>query len=158
VAFELLKVQFASGGVETQGLLFPETMELSFRENAALKEHIDNIIRLGFALEPFGGTTWLVKGAPGMLSGGNHQRTLRDILEELITLGRSHSFADAVEEILARIACHSVVRGQHPLTTVEIFALFARMDATDFASNCPHGRPVLQRITLGEIEKMFKRG
>jgi DNA mismatch repair protein MutL len=158
VAFELLKVQFAAGGVETQGLLFPETMELSFRECAALQEHIDNIIRMGFALEPFGGTTWLLKGAPGMLSGGDHQRTLRDILEELMTLGRSRSFADAVEEILARIACHSVVRGQHQLTNAEIRALFARMDTAAFASNCPHGRPVLQRITLGEIEKMFKRG
>jgi DNA mismatch repair protein MutL len=157
VAFELLKAQFAAGEVETQGLLFPETMELSFRESAALNEHLDNIIRLGFALEPFGGTTWLVKGAPGMLSGGDHQRTLRDILEELMTLGRSRSFGDAVEEILARIACHSVVRGQHPLTTAEIRALFARMDTADFASNCPHGRPVMQRITLGEIEKMFKR-
>jgi DNA mismatch repair protein MutL len=157
VAFELLKAQFAAGEVETQGLLFPETMELSFRESAALKEHINNIIRLGFALDPFGGTTWLVKGAPVVLSGGDHQRTLRDILEELMTLGRSRSFADAVEEILARIACHSVVRGHHPLTTAEIRALFARMDTADFASNCPHGRPVMQRITLGEIEKMFKR-
>ncbi len=158
VAFELLKMQFYSGGVETQGLLFPETMELSFRESAALKEHLDNFTRLGFALEPFGGATWLLKGAPGMLAGGDFLRTFRDILEELITLGRSRSFADAVEEILARIACHSVVRGAHPLNTVEIRALFASMDAVDFASNCPHGRPVLQRITLGEIEKMFRRG
>jgi DNA mismatch repair protein MutL len=157
VAFELLKAQFAAGGVETQGLLFPETAELSFRESAALKEHIDNFIWLGFALEPFGGTTWLLKGVPGVLSCVDHQRTLRDILEELMTLGRSRSFADAVEDILARIACHSVVRGAHPLTTPEIQALFARMDAADFASNCPHGRPVMQRITLGEIEKMFKR-
>jgi DNA mismatch repair protein MutL len=158
VAFELLKAQFAAGEVETQRLLFPETMDFSYRENAILREHIHNIIRLGFDLEPFGGTTWLVKGAPGILSGGDHQRTLRDILEDLMTLGRSRSFADAVEEVLARIACHSVVRGQHPLTTAEIRALFARMDTADFASNCPHGRPVLQRITLGEIEKMFKRG
>jgi len=158
VAFELLKTQFYSGGVETQGLLFPETMEISFRESAALKEHLDNFTRLGFALEPFGGSTWLLKGAPGMLAGGDFLRTFRDILEELITLGRSRSFADAVEEILARIACHSVVRGAHPLNTAEIRALFASMDAVDFASNCPHGRPVLQRITLGEIEKMFKRG
>jgi DNA mismatch repair protein MutL len=158
VAFELLKTQFAAGCVETQGLLFPETMELSYRESTALKENIDNIIRLGFALEPFGGTTWLLNGAPGVLSGGDHQRTLRDILEELMTLGRSRSFGDAVEEFLARIACHSVVRGHHPLTTAEIRALFARMDTAAFASNCPHGRPVLQRISLGEIEKMFKRG
>jgi DNA mismatch repair protein MutL len=158
VAFEQLKAQFASGGVEAQGLLFPETIEFSFRESSTLNEHLGNLTRLGFELEPFGGATWLLKGVPGLLKSSNHQRTLRDILEELLALGRSRSFDDAVEEILARIACHSVVRGPRPLATVEIRALLARMDSVDFASNCPHGRPVLQRITLGEIEKMFKRG
>jgi DNA mismatch repair protein MutL len=158
VAFEQLKAQFAGGCVESQGLLFPETLELSFREGAAMEEHLAHFIRLGFAPEPFGGATWLLKGAPRLLAGGDYVRTFRDILEELLTLGRSRSFADALEDILARIACHSAVRGAHPLTTAEIRALFARMDAAGFASNCPHGRPVLCRITLGEIEKMFKRG
>ena len=158
VAFEQLKAQFAGGGVESQGLLFPETLELSFREGAAMEEHLAHFIRLGFAPEPFGGATWLLKGAPRLLAGGDYVRTFRDILEELLALGRSRSFADALEDILARIACHSAVRGAHPLTTAEIRALFARMDAAGFASNCPHGRPVLCRITLGEIEKMFKRG
>jgi DNA mismatch repair protein MutL len=158
VAFEQLKAQFAGNGVESQGLLFPETLELSFREGAAMEEHLAHFIRLGFAPEPFGGATWLLKGAPQLLAGVDYVRTFRDILEELLTLGRSRSFADALEDILARIACHSAVRGAHPLTTAEIRALFARMDAAGFASNCPHGRPVLCRFTLGEIEKMFKRG
>jgi DNA mismatch repair protein MutL len=157
VAFELLKTQFATGKVETQGLLFPETVELSFQENALLAEHLPHFNRLGFVAEPFGGATWLLKEAPQVLVGGDYLRTFRDILEELSSLGRSHSFTDAVEGILARMACHSVVRGSHPLTLPEIHALFARMDTVDFASNCPHGRPVLRRITLGEIEKMFKR-
>jgi DNA mismatch repair protein MutL len=157
VAFESLKAQFAAGGVESQGLLFPETVELSFRESATMSGNLEQVIRLGFASEPFGGATWLVKGIPRILAGGDYLRTLRDILEEFVSLGRSRTFTDAIEDILARISCHSAVRGTHPLTLPEIGALLARMDATDFASNCPHGRPVLRRITLGEIEKMFKR-
>ena len=157
VAFENLKAQFAAGGVERQGLLFPETMELSFRESALLNENLPHFSRLGFVPEPFGGATWLLKEAPLVLAGKDYLRTFRDVLEELSTLGRSRSFDVAVEGILARVACHSAVRGVHPLSSPEIRALFARMDAVDFASNCPHGRPVLTRITLGEIEKMFKR-
>lgn len=157
VAFEHLKAQFAAGSVETQGLLFPDTVELSFRESALLNEHLPHFHRLGFAPEPFGGATWVLKEAPTLLAGLDYLRTFRDILEELSSLGRSHSFTDAVEGILARMACHSALRGANPLTLTEIRALFARMDAVDFASNCPHGRPVLHRITLGEIEKMFKR-
>lgn len=157
VAFERLKTEFGAGRVESQGLLFPETVELSFRETATLGEHSIEIGRLGYELEAFGGATWLVKSVPRLLSGGEYLRTLRDILEELAGLGRSGSFADALQKILARIACHSVVRGSHALANREICALLAQMDATEFSSNCPHGRPVFRRIGLAEVEKMFKR-
>jgi DNA mismatch repair protein MutL len=157
VAFEGLKAQFAAGGVEAQGLLFPETVELTFRESAALLENLPHFHALGFATEAFGGTTWLLQAAPRVLAGRDYLRTFRDILEELAGLGRSRTFTDTLEDILARIACHSVVRGSHPLAFPEIRALLARMDAAGFASNCPHGRPVSRRITLAEIEKMFKR-
>jgi DNA mismatch repair protein MutL len=157
IAFELLKTQFAATGVESQGLLFPETLELSFREVATLTEYREELERLGFGLEPFGGQTWLLNGVPRLLAESEYLRTLRDIMEELAGLGRSRAFADAEEDILARIACHSVVRGRHSLTTPEIMALLKRMDAGEFSSNCPHGRPVFRRIGLGEIEKMFKR-
>ena len=158
VAFERLKGEFTGREVDSQGLLFPETMELSFRESAALLENVDELARLGFGLEEFGGNTWLLKGVPQILAGTEYLRTIRDILEELGSLGRSRTFSDVQEDILARVACHSVVRGRRTLTRQEIEALFSQMDRTDFSSNCPHGRPVLQRITLAEMEKMFKRG
>jgi DNA mismatch repair protein MutL len=158
VAFERLKAEFAGREVGSQGLLFPETMELSFRESAALLENIGELAGLGFALEEFGGKTWLLKGVPQILAGTEHLRIIRDILEELGSLSRSRTFSDVQEDILARIACHSVVRGRRTLTQQEIVALFSQMDRTDFSSNCPHGRPVMQRITLAEMEKMFKRG
>ena len=142
VAFERLKGEFAATGVESQGLLFPETIELSFREAATLAEHAPELARLGFELESFGGSTWLLKGVPRLLAGGDYLRPLRDIMEELAGLGKT---------------CHSVVRGSHSLTLPEINALFLQMDATEFSSNCPHGRPVFRKIGLSEIEKMFKR-
>jgi DNA mismatch repair protein MutL len=157
VAFEKLKREFAQREVESQGLLFPETVELSFRESAVLLEHQDEVARLGFLLEEFGGKTWLLKGVPQMLAATEYLRILRDILEELGSLSRSRTFTDIQEDILARLACHSVVRGRRPLTMQEISALFKQMDETDFSSNCPHGRPVMQTITLTEVEKMFKR-
>lgn len=157
VAFERLKAQFASGAVESQGLLFPEPLELSFSETAVLKENAAAIARLGFELEPFGGATWLLKALPRLIAATGYLRTLRDILEELGSLGNTRTFEDIRDDILTKIACHSVVRGAHPLTRQEISALLALMDVTDFASNCPHGRPVFRKITLGEIERMFKR-
>lgn len=157
VAFEQLKMQYARGGVESQGLLFPETTELSFRETAALRENLASIASLGYEIEAFGGNTWLVKAVPRLLADSDYLRILLDILEEVHSLGKSRTFAEALEEILARIACHSVVRGTHILSQPEISALFAQMDATDFSSNCPHGRPVYRKITLVEVERMFKR-
>lgn len=158
VAFERLRAQFFAGGVETQGLLFPETVDFSHAEAATVAEHREETVRLGFELESFGGTTWIVKGVPRLLAGKDCLRILRDTVEELQSIGRSRSVSDVVEDVLTRIACHSVVRGEHPLTAGEIEALFAQMDATDFSSNCPHGRPVMQKLTLAEIERMFKRG
>ncbi|WP_026842368.1 DNA mismatch repair endonuclease MutL [Citrifermentans bremense] len=157
VAFEKLKGQFAGREVDSQGLLFPETMEFSFRESAVLREHLAELARLGFEFEEFGGNTWLLKGVPQVLSATRYVDTIRDILEELGSLSRSRAFSDIQEDLLARIACHSVVRGKRTLSPVEITALFKQMDETDFSSNCPHGRPVMQTLTLSEVEKMFKR-
>ncbi|BCG48410.1 DNA mismatch repair protein MutL [Citrifermentans bremense] len=157
VAFEKLKGQFAGREVDSQGLLFPETMEFSFRESAVLREHQAELARLGFEFEEFGGNTWLLKGVPQVLSATRYLDTIRDILEELGSLSRSRAFSDIQEDLLARIACHSVVRGRRTLSQVEIAALFKQMDETDFSSNCPHGRPVMQTLTLAEVEKMFKR-
>ncbi len=158
VAFERLKGEYRRGAIESQGLLFPETAEFSHSEAAILREQGEELRRLGFGIEHFGGASWLVNAVPRQLAGANPLELLRDILQELQTTGRSRGFADAVEDILTRIACHSVVRGVHHLSTAEIRELFRQMDATDFSTNCPHGRPVCHRLTRGEIERLFKRG
>lgn len=157
IAFQQLKDQHRSSAVEMQGLLFPETVELTFAESACISEHLTDYARLGFDIEPFGGTTYLLKGVPRLLAHTDYLTTLRDILTDYLQLSRSSTAEDLLDEILAKIACHSVVRGVHQLSLPEIRSLLSQMDRTDFAATCPHGRPVICRFTLGEIEKMFKR-
>ncbi|HEY5973908.1 MAG TPA: DNA mismatch repair endonuclease MutL [Geobacteraceae bacterium] len=157
VAYERLRQEFDAGGVEGQGLLFPESLELTHGEAAVVREHGVALASLGFDLEHFGGTTWLLKGVPRLLAAASPVATFRDLLEEFQGLGKSRQVAELVEEMLATVACHSVVRGRHSLSTTEIRELFGQMDRTDFAGHCPHGRPVVRTITLAELEKMFKR-
>ena len=158
IAFERLKGEFAEAAVESQTLLFPETLELTFKDAAALKENLLHINRLGFSAEEFGGNTWLLQAVPRLLIEKGYVRILSDILEELQNIGKSRPFDDVIEAILARIACHSVVRGSRSLGGQEIKALFSQMDSSGFSANCPHGRPVICKFTLAEIAKMFKRG
>ncbi len=158
IAFEKLKKEFARDSVESQNLLFPDTMEFSFKEAAALGENIQKINQLGFVMEEFGGNTWVLKAIPRMLVKTDYLRVLRNIIEDLQRLGKSSSYEQVLADILSRIACHSVIRGIQPLDSREIIALFSQLDKSGFSSNCPHGRPILVKLYLSEIEKMFKRG
>lgn len=157
VVFQELRDSMDGGRLDGQSLLFPETIDISPAESAAVREHVDVLEKLAFEMENFGGNTWLLKGVPLLLVGMDYKQALLDTLEELCSMGRSRAFAEIVDEILATFACHSVVRGQRQLSLPEIQRLLQRMDGTDFAANCPHGRPVIVRITHREIEKLFKR-
>lgn len=157
VAFERFRREFSVGSVESQGLLFPEVIEFSHSESAVVDEHLPLLKKLGFHLEDFGGTARVAQSVPRMLAKRDFIRVLRDVVEELSLLGRSRSFLDIQEEILMRMACHSVVRGVHLMSEAEASALFHALDSVGFATNCPHGRPVFRRISREEVEKMFKR-
>lgn len=157
VAFQRLVLQCANGTVESQRLLFPETLELSFSEVAAAARFSSDLSRIGLELEPFGGNTVIISAIPRLAVARDCARLVRDILAELTQLGTSAAFREAQESLLSRIACHSVVRGVHQLEQRQISELLRSMDESDFAASCPHGRPVSHTITLKELEKIFKR-
>jgi DNA mismatch repair protein MutL len=157
VAFQRLKLQCLGGSVESQRLLFPETIELSFSEVAVAGRFHNDLTRIGFELEPFGGNTLIITAIPRLIGDRNAIRLVRDILADLSQLSTSAAFQDMLDGLLSRIACHSVVRGVHPLETRQIAELLRSMDETDFAASCPHGRPVSHIVTMAELEKIFKR-
>lgn len=157
VAYQRLKQQYLAGGVESQRLLFPETLEVSFGEVAVAERFHHDLAGIGFELEPFGGNTLMIAAVPRLAVEKAAIRLVRDLLSDLSQIGASAAFQDRLDDMFARIACHSVMRGVHPLEQRQMTELLRSMDETDFAASCPHGRPVSHVITLAELEKIFKR-
>ena len=157
IGFERLRAEFRRGQVERQSLLFPAILEFEFREASHLLEHLDEFERLGFELEPFGGRTFALKAIPRLLAGEQAEQLVRDVAAELVSLGSSGLVEAALDEILILMACHGMIRANQTLTDGEIKALLRDLDQVDFSAHCPHGRPVMKRFPLTEVERMFRR-
>lgn len=157
IGFERLKEEYRRGRIERQTLLFPPVIEFEFREAAAMGEQRQELSRLGFELEPFGGKSHVLKAVPLLLEGCDPERLLRDVAAELVSLGKSALAEAALDGIFIRMACHAVIRANRPLSPPEITRLLKDLDSVGFQAGCPHGRPVLKRIPLHEVERMFHR-
>ncbi len=173
VAFERLRAAHGARAMRTQRLLFPQTVELDDAQAAAASEHAGVLGQLGFEVEAFGGNTLAVKAVPEVLGEAPAGEVIADVLGELgaaETTAPSEGFssrfggagigevvAERLERVLATMACHSVVRAGDHLDDARARALLASMDGVDFRAHCPHGRPVLLRMSLGEIERRFGR-
>ncbi len=157
VGFEKLRHAYAAGTIPSQTLLFPEVLELDFNSAAALGDNQHELESLGFEIEPFGGKSFALKAIPQLLENRDAARLVVDVALELERIGRTGQLRESIDEILILMACHSVIRANQALAVVEIRALFQELDKIDFKANCPHGRPVMQRITLTEVERLFRR-
>jgi DNA mismatch repair protein MutL len=88
---------------------------------------------------------------------GDNRKLIVDIALDLEQTGSSGGLNDRLDEVLIMMACHSVIRANQALDPREARALLEKLDKVDFKANCPHGRPVMQRLRLVEIERMFRR-
>ena len=158
IGFEKLKRQLVSTGIERQALLFPAVIELDHREAALVGEQLAEFARLGFDLEPFGGRAFTVTAVPQLLADADLERLIRDVAEELAEVGRSGGLDAAIDQVLMRLACHAMIRANQALARAEMEALLRELKEIDFGSHCPHGRPVVRRMSRGEIERLFHRG
>jgi DNA mismatch repair protein MutL len=157
VRFEQLRKQLASGGVPMQRLLVPEPLTLGVRDVRALEDAGEALARLGFEGEPFGDGVYLLRAVPAVLADTNCAAVLRDVAAERAELGASRGVEEAVETVLASIACHSAIRLGRRLEEAEAEALLRAMDEVDFSGYCPHGRPAFVEIDAAALERMFKR-
>ena len=157
IAFEYLRQTYAEDHQEKQPMLFPLRLELDALRSDVMQEQLDFFLDAGFEIEHFGGDTYVLKEIPAVLEGAPHEKLITDALDDLSNLGTSSRVEEALDDILSRMACHSVVRGPTNLTIEECEGLLREMDTIDFKGNCPHGRPVYYRIPLMELEKAFDR-
>ena len=157
IGFERLKQQLLEHNIEQQDLLMPVTIDLEHRELAALTENLEHLTRLGFDIDRFGGRTVVVKSVPQLLAHADIERLVRDVTAELNETDRANLLQDAFDQVLSVMACHSMVRANQLLSRSEMESLLREMAQIDFASHCPHGRPVFWRLAKHEVERRFHR-
>ncbi len=157
VFYEKLKQQFQTREIDIQQLLFPVSIELSHREQAVLEGALKTLQDYGFELEPFGGTTYLLKAVPALLAKADYKKLLYDIIDQLDESQKAESIERKLDEIFSVMACHAAIRAHQRLQDSQMIALFRQMDALALPYTCPHGRPTVIKISLNELEKKFGR-
>jgi DNA mismatch repair protein MutL len=157
VMFQRLRQAFRDRRMEVQPFLVPPVVTLPPGPARALESGLPEVERLGFAVEPFGGESFAVKSAPAALAGVALGPLLTDLAQQLEELERSHAVEEAVDGLLATMACHAAVRAGQAMAGEEVRSLLDALDAVDFKARCPHGRPVVFEVPLAELERRVGR-
>ena len=167
VAFQRLREAHVHRRVATQRLLLPlvlpveERLLLAAREQGALLTALGFDVAIASSKNDGTGGELEVRAAPEGIGRAAPAEVLLEVLGELADEERgpvgAQVVADRVDHALATMACHSVVRAGDLLSHAEVRALLESMDGIDYRAHCPHGRPVLLRISIGELERRFGR-
>ncbi len=157
VLFERVLKQRAVEKVESQGLLMPIVLELSPAQQAVFSEIAEELQRNGFEAEAFGARSVAVKVAPAGVEASAVERMLHELLDQFSREEQSLNLEKIRARIAASIACHAAIKVNMPLEQNKMEWLLAELAKTDHPYSCPHGRPVVLRYSMKDIQKAFKR-
>jgi DNA mismatch repair protein MutL len=147
----------------TQNLLFPIILDLTPREWGILEENYEFIQKLGFSLKKMSGRTLSIDGIPLISINFRNahsfgERDMRDLLDEMSSPeGTGVPRLQNFENVARSFACKAAIKKGESLTSDEMNSLLDRLFATKNPYLCPHGRPVIIRMTLEELDRKFGR-
>jgi len=156
VLFERLQAELGRGGLASQDLLFPQPLDLARGQAERLGEWRETLERLGFALEGFGGGTVLVRAVPVLLAAREPRRLIERLLDEVGPPVKDDA-APLLDRALAFVACRAAIKAPAPLEREEMRRLLADLSLTTTPYFCPHGRPIVSRLSLREIKRELRR-
>jgi DNA mismatch repair protein MutL len=157
VLFERITERLTSGTLESQRLLVPMLVALSASGRQALVSHGADLERLGFEIEEFGGDEVRVSALPALLTREDGEAAVRALADDLEHLDTGARVEEAIKRIAATMACHAAVKANYPLTPEKMAHILDELRRTAYSTICPHGRPVMLRLTRREVEKNFQR-
>jgi DNA mismatch repair protein MutL len=157
VLFERVMERLAGGRLESQGLLVPIVLDVSASDHQTLVGRAAELERFGYELEGFGASAIKVTAVPALLDVGDSATALLALARDLEGLDRGAGVQAAVQRIAATTACHAAVKANYPLSYEKMAHILEELRATAYSTVCPHGRPVMLRLTRREIEKNFDR-
>ena len=156
ILFERVLANFENTLPSSQQLLFPETIDLGTSDYMLVKELLPDLVRLGFDMRLFGKNTVVIDGIPADVRIGNEKKILREVLDEY--KNNEHAGVKDVRDNLAKsFACKAAIKAGDRLTVTEMVVLIENLFLAKMPYVCPHGRPVIVRIPLEELDKRFGR-
>ncbi|MFC1974130.1 DNA mismatch repair endonuclease MutL [Chloroflexota bacterium] len=153
ILFEKIKDESQQHKIDVQGLLQPVMVELTVSQQELLQSHIEDLSEYGFAIDPFGGRTYLIRSMPALLKEQDATQSLIAILDSLDGVETS----DWRDKIAISLACHSAALAGQLLNPEEIRELVRQLEQTSQPHTCPHGRPTMIHFSSSQIEKSFGR-
>jgi DNA mismatch repair protein MutL len=157
VLFEKVLKQRAAQAVESQRLLMPLLLELTPAQLAVFAEISGELARNGFEAEPFGTRSVAVKVAPAGIDAAQVEHMLHELFEQLSREDQKLNLDALRTRIAASIACHAAIKVNMPLDQNKMEWLLSELAKTEFPISCPHGRPVVLRYSMKDIQRAFKR-
>jgi DNA mismatch repair protein MutL len=157
VLFEKVLKQRAREQVESQRLLMPIVIELTPAQQAVFAELSDELQKNGFDTEPFGARSIAVKIAPAGIQAGEVEQMLHELLEQFSREEQALNLDQIRGRIAASIACHAAIKVNMPLEQNKMEWLITELAKTGCPMSCPHGRPVVLRYSMKDIQRAFKR-
>lgn len=140
-----------------QKLVVPLKVDLSPSEKFFLLSNIDEISKLGFKFEHFGGNTFILREIPIIFYRLPSVETIKEIISDLTEIGKDKSFSEIKEQIINYLACHKSIRGGDLLSLQSIRKLIYSLAHCRDPYHCAHGRPTLKFISFKDLDKLFKR-
>ena len=156
VLYERVLERFTTDSHSAQQVLFPQTIELNPGDSMLVREILHHFEEIGFSIKPFGGNTFVIEGVPTEVKEGDG----RKVFEEMLALYKEsaiHSPLEQRDALAKSFSCRAAIKAGDRLTEQETRSLVDQLFATKMPYVCPHGRPVLMRISLDELDRRFGR-
>ncbi|HAL55029.1 MAG TPA: DNA mismatch repair endonuclease MutL [Bacteroidetes bacterium] len=156
ILYEKVLANFEDSLPTTQQLLFPHTVLLSASDYSLVMDLAPHLEAIGFDLKLFGKNTVVIEGIPADVRVGNEAKILQDVLDEFKNNEHNQTI-DARDKLAKSFACKAAVKAGDRLNQAEMVVLIDQLFATQMPYVCPHGRPVMVKIPVEELDRRFGR-
>ncbi len=157
ILFDKFRQSETDRRIESQNLLLPETLDLSPAQSQAFELIEEDLESLGFGLMRLSGRTVAIKSVPTDLPASEARNLFSEILDTIDAEKRGSPKSTLRDDIAASLACKAAVKINMKLTSEKMLWLIDRLLITTSPTTCPHGRPVILRLSMKDIERGFHR-
>jgi DNA mismatch repair protein MutL len=156
VLYERVLRSLEENAPNSQQLLFPQHLDLLPREMAMVRELLPDLERIGFQIRFFGGMSVIIDGIPADVRSGKEESILREVLEAFEEDGETKT-PSGRDALAASFACRAAIKSGDKLSQEEMHVLIEQLFQTNMPYVCPHGRPIVIKLGIDELDRRFGR-